>query len=75
MLALKVRKFGNSFGVVLPKEAISRLHASDGERLFLVEAPNGDYRLTRYDPGFEEKMTKSEDIMSRYKNTLNVLSK
>ena len=38
MLAVKVRKFGNSLGVVLPREVINRLHTGDGERLFLIEA-------------------------------------
>jgi antitoxin component of MazEF toxin-antitoxin module len=38
MVELKVRKFGNSLGVVLPKEVINRLHTADGEALFLIEA-------------------------------------
>ena len=75
MVGLKVRKFGNSLGVVLPKEVIQRLQAGDGERLFLIEAENGDYRLTPYDPAFEKKMAKAEEIMSRYRNTLHSLSK
>ncbi len=75
MLAVKVRKFGNSLGVVLPKEVINRLHTGDGERLFLIEAPHGDYRLTPYDPAFEKKMAKAKDIMGRYRNTLHALSK
>jgi putative addiction module antidote len=75
MIELKVRKFGNSLGVVLPKEVIQRLHTKDGEPLFLIEAPEGGYRLTPYDPTFEEKMEKAEDIIGRYRNTLHALSK
>lgn len=75
MVELKVRKFGNSLGVVLPKEVINRLQTGDGERLFLVEAAEGDYRLTPYDPAFEKQMEKVEDVMSRYRNTLRALSK
>ena len=75
MVELKVRKFGNSLGVVLPKEVINRLHATEGERLFLIEAADGDYRLTPHDPDFEKKMAKAEDIISRYRNTLHALSK
>jgi len=75
MVALKVRKFGNSLGVVLPKEVIQRLHTGDGEALFLLEAPDGSYRLTPYDPTFEGKMAKAEDIIRRYRNTLHVLAK
>lgn len=75
MVELKVRKFGNSLGVVLPKEVISRLHAGDGQRLYLIEAPDGGYLITPYDPAFEEKMAKVEDICNRYRNTLHVLAK
>ena len=75
MVELKVRKFGNSLGVVLPKEVIQRLRASDGETLYLVETAEGEYRLTPYDPAFEKKMAKAEDIMARYRNTLRALSK
>ena len=75
MMELKVRTIGNSLGVVLPKEAVNRLHAGEGGRLFLVEAPGGAYQLTPYDPAFEKKMKKAEDIISRYRNTLHALSK
>jgi putative addiction module antidote len=75
MLELKIRKIGNSLGVVLPKEAINRLHADEGDRLFLIEAPNGAYELTPYDPTFEKKMKKATEIMQRYRNTLHSLSK
>jgi len=75
MVELKVRKFGNSLGVVLPKEVVQRLNTGDGKPLFLVEAPDGSYQLTPYDPAFEKKMAKAEDIIRRYRNTLHVLSK
>ncbi len=75
MVALKVRKFGNSLGVVLPKEVINRLNAGDGDQLFLIEGPDGSYQLTPYDPGFENKMAKAEEIIGRYRNTLHVLAK
>jgi antitoxin component of MazEF toxin-antitoxin module len=67
---LKVRKFGNSLGVVLPKKVIKRLQSSEGKRLLLIEAPDGSYRLTPYDPAFEEKMAKADEIVERYRNTL-----
>jgi putative addiction module antidote len=75
MVQLKIRRFGNSLGVVLPKEVIQRLQTGDGERVFLIEAPDGDYRLTPYDPAFEKKMEKAEEIMGRYRNTLRALAK
>jgi putative addiction module antidote len=75
MLELKVRKIGNSLGVVLPKEAVNRLQADDGDRLFLIEGPNGAYQLTPYDPEFQKKMEKVEEIIGRYRNTLHALAK
>ena len=54
---------------------VNRLHTGDGQPLFLIEAPDGAYRLTPYDPAFEKKMAKAEDIINRYRNTLHVLAK
>lgn len=75
MVALKIRKVGNSLGVVLPKEVIGRLRTGEGDDIFLVEGPNNTYRITPFDPAFEKKMEKAEEIMSRYRNTLHVLAK
>ncbi len=75
MIEIKVRKFGNSLGVVLPKEVVQRLQTHDGGPLFLIEAPDGGYRLTPYSAGFEEKTAKAEEIIGRYPNTLHVLAK
>jgi putative addiction module antidote len=75
MIELKVRRIGNSLGVVLPKEVINRLQTADGERLFLIEGSDGSYQLTPYDPVFEKKMTKAENIIARYRNTLRALAK
>ena len=45
MVQLKVRRLGNSLGVILPKEVINRLHTKEGESLFLNDAPDGAYLL------------------------------
>lgn len=74
MIALKIRKVGNSLGVVLPKEVVSRLRTGEGEEVFLLEGPNNTYRITPFDPAFEKKMERAEEIMSRYRNTLHVLA-
>ena len=75
MVALKIRKVGNSLGIVLPKEVISRLRTGEGEEVFLLEGPDNTYRITPFDPAFEKKMKKAEEIMARYRNTLHVLAK
>ena len=75
MFELKVRKFGNSLGVVLPREVVNRLRTKDGEPLFLAEGPDGSYKLTPYDPDFAEKLAKAEKIIDRYSKTLHVLAR
>jgi len=50
------------------------MNVAKGDRLFAVEAPDGGYRLTPCDPAFAKKMEKADDIMRRYRNTLNVLA-
>ena len=75
MVELKVRKFGNSLGVMLPKEIIQRLNTAEGERLLVIESPDGTFHLTSPNPEFEEKMRKANSIMDRYRNTLRVLAK
>ena len=74
MVRLKVRKVGNSLGVTLPAEAAQALHVSEGDNLFLTEAPGG-FRITPYDPAFEEVMKAAEGFMRRYKNALRELAK
>jgi len=74
MVTLKVRRFGNSLGVVLPKEVIARLNTGNGAPLYLTETPEG-YQLVPHDPDFRAKMEKAEDIMRRYPDTLHVLAK
>ena len=75
MLGMKVRKVGNSLGVVLPKEVLSRLNVQDGDKVFLTEAPDGSYRITPYDPEFEKQLKIGKKFMAQYRNTLRSLAK
>ncbi len=75
MVNLKVRKIGNSLGVVLPREVLNRLHLEDGDKVYFTETPDGSYRVTPYDPEFEKQMKVAEKGMAQYRNTLRALSK
>ncbi|MEM1377847.1 MAG: AbrB/MazE/SpoVT family DNA-binding domain-containing protein [Pseudomonadota bacterium] len=75
MSSLKVRKVGNSLGVVLPKELLARLKVKDGDNVYASEAPDGSVRLTAYDPAFEEQMKAAQEGMAQYRNTLRELAK
>jgi len=75
MTHLKIRAVGNSLGVVLPKDVLSRLNLKSGDTLHLTEAPDGSMRITPYDPAFEEQMRIAREAMGKYRNTLRELAK
>lgn len=74
MVKLKVTTVGNSTGVVLPKEVLSRLNIEKGDSLFLTDAPDG-YRITPYDPAFERQMSLVRRVMNERRNVLKELAK
>jgi putative addiction module antidote len=70
---LKLRKVGNSVGLVLPKEVLARLNADEGDLLFLTETTEGGFRLTANNPGFAEKMRIVKRLSRRYHRALKEL--
>lgn len=75
MVQLKVQKFGDSLGLILPNEVLGKLNLREGQSVFLAESPDGALRITAADPSLEHKMTVAKDIAGRYRNTLRELSK
>jgi putative addiction module antidote len=72
---VKVRKIGNSLGLLLPKEVALDLDVQEGASLFLCKAPEGRFYLTAYDPEFEKQMAIARKGMRKYRNTLRELAK
>jgi putative addiction module antidote len=75
VLELKLRKVGNSVGLVLPKEALARLNADDGDAVYLTDTTEGGFRLTAANPEFARKMKTAESLSRRYRNALKELAK
>jgi putative addiction module antidote len=75
VLELKLRKIGNSVGIVLPKEALARLNSSEGGTLVLTDAPDGSFRIAHNQADFARQMKAAEDVIHRYRNTLRELAK
>ena len=71
---LKLRKIGNSVGVVLPKEALTQLNAGEGDTLLLSQTSEG-FRMTAHNPEFAKSMEVFADLSRRYRNTLRELAK
>lgn len=74
-LELKIRRVGNSLGVIIPTEALALLNVREGDALFLTEAAEGSVRLSAQRPDFAEKAAIADDLIQRYRNALNELAK
>jgi len=74
VLELKLRKIGNSVGVVLPKELLVHLKAGEGDTLSVTETQDG-IRLSTKNPEFDKTMAVFDALSRRYRNTLRELAK
>lgn len=72
---LKLRKIGNSVGLVLPKEVLSYLKVEEGDKICITEAPDGSVRMAQSSKEFVEQMATAQDIIRRYRRTLRELAK
>jgi putative addiction module antidote len=72
---LKLRKIGNSVGMVLPKEALSYLKVGEGDTLSVTESADGSLRLSPTTAEVTRQMSVVQDLMKRYRNTLRELAK
>ena len=71
---LKLIKIGNSMGVVLPKQVLTRLGLTVGDELSVNDVPDG-IEIRRHDGGFEEQMKAAREVMARRRNALRELAK
>lgn len=75
-MQLKVRKIGNSYGVILPAEILAALHVREGGALTLLPDEHGEgFHLKAQDVEFVEQMRVARSLMARYSSTLRELSK
>lgn len=74
MTALKLTQIGNSVGVILPKEVLTRLKLEKGGTVFVTEKPDG-FALTPYDPNLEEQLKAGREFMQEYRDTFHQLAK
>jgi putative addiction module antidote len=71
---LKVRRIGNSLGVVLPKDVLAKLNVGEGDELTVSDTPDG-VALSAFDDETRRQLEIARDIMRRYRNTLRELAK
>ena len=75
MTALKLTQIGNSVGVILPKDLLSKLKLEKGVTVFVTEAANGAVMMTPYDADFETQMSAARKIMKERRQVLRELAK
>jgi putative addiction module antidote len=73
-MELKVRRIGNSLGVVLPKTLIDHLHLEEDATLSVTQTPDG-IQLSPYDPQFGDAMEAYRKFRGRYRDALRELAK
>jgi len=73
-MKLKITTIGNSAGVILPRELMSRLRVAKGDALYATELPDG-VKLTPFDPELAGQMEVAERVMREDRNVLRKLAK
>jgi putative addiction module antidote len=71
---LKVRKIGNSVGLILPKEVADQLRVGEDDTVHYVVDTNG-LHVTPLDPDFDSAMKAFERTRRKYRNALRALAK
>lgn len=72
-MKLKITTVGNSAGVVLPRELLTRMRLAKGDELYVTELPDG-IKLAPYDPEFERQMEVAERVMREDRDLLRKLA-
>jgi putative addiction module antidote len=70
----KLRKIGNGYGVLLPKQLIERLRLTEGSVLSLAET-NAGIELSPFDADFSEQVEAFRRTESRHRNSYRELAK
>jgi putative addiction module antidote len=71
---LKVRRIGNSLGVVLPKDVLAKLRVGEGDVLAVADTPGG-VSLSPFNDEVARQVEVMRDLAKRYRNALRELAK
>ena len=73
MHKLKIRKIGNSLGLIFPKAILDKMGLKEGDHVLLTES-SGGFRITPSTPEFERQMAVVEDVAHRHRAVLQELA-
>ena len=72
---LQIRKIGDSVGLILPSELLSRLNLKEGDTIYSVPQPDGTLLLTPRKPKHARAMEIARKVMHEYRDTFTALAK
>lgn len=72
-MKIKITTVGNSAGVILPKELLTRLRLEKGDSLYAIELPDG-IKLSPFDPELAGQMEVAEKVMRKRRTLLRKLA-
>ena len=70
---LKITTVGNSVGVILPKDILTKLRVAKGDQLHVTETSNG-IELAPFDPELAEQMEVAHKVMRKHRDVLKKLA-
>jgi putative addiction module antidote len=70
---LKITTIGNSIGVILPKEILTRLRVTKGDSVYVTETPKG-IEISAYDDKYARQMEAGERVMRKHRDVLKKLA-
>lgn len=73
-MELKIKKIGNSAGLILPKELLAHLDAGIGDTVTVAKTVRG-IELAAPDIDFDAQMAAAREVMRRRKRALRELAK
>ena len=73
-MELKVRKIGNGYGVLLPKQLLEEMKATENSVLN-VEKVDGVFQIFPYDPDFAAALKAYRDTEPDHRNSYRELAK
>ena len=70
---IKVRKFGGSFGIILPKNIAEAMAIQDDDELYVSETPDG-ISISPYDPDFADALEDARAFMRTHRDAFRALA-
>ena len=73
-MELKVRKIGNGYGVLFPKQLMEEMHVVE-DSVLTVEKIDGVFQIFSYDPEFAAALKAFRDTEPLHRNSYRELAK